>query len=84
VQCGPPDATVVLVLGDTPVASWPLALPGRPDLGVVDELARLQLAARRVGYSIRLRHACPELAELLVLTGLAEVVGAEANTDPPG
>jgi hypothetical protein len=71
------DTTVVIVFGDTPVAKWPLVLKGRPDLGVIDDLARLQLVARRAGCSIRLRGASPELFELLVLAGLAEVVGAE-------
>lgn len=66
---------VVLVLGDSEVASWPLARGGRPDLTVVDELARLQLAARRLGCSIRLGDACIELVELLDLVGLDDVVG---------
>lgn len=49
--------------------------PERPfDLGLVDELARLQLAARRLGCSIKLRHACPELLELLEIVGLSDVV----------
>lgn len=65
---------VVLVRGDTEVTSWPLAQCDRPDLSVVDELARWQLAARRLGCSIRLRDACVELVELLDLLGLGEVV----------
>lgn len=65
---------VVLARGDAEVASWPLAVMGRLDVSVVDELARLQLAARRLGCSIQLRHACAELSELLDLLGLAEVV----------
>jgi hypothetical protein len=77
-----PDTTVVLVFGDIAVASWPLEIRGRPDLRLVDELARLQLAARRVGCGIRLRGTCPELSSLLVLTGLAEVVGVETAADP--
>ncbi len=65
---------VVLVRDGIEVASGALVRRPRPDLGVVDELARLQLAARRVGCSIRLRHACLELWELLELVGLAEVL----------
>jgi hypothetical protein len=69
------DATrVVLVRGDVEVASWPLARDTRPDLSSIDELARLQLAARRVGCSIRLRDACGYLWELLDLAGLTDVV----------
>lgn len=64
---------MVLVCGDVEVASWPLAGLDRPDLAVVNELARLQLAARRVGCSIRLRAACTELCELLDLVGLGEL-----------
>jgi hypothetical protein len=60
--------------GDAELASWPLAEGGRPDLSVVDELARLQLAARRLGCSIRLRNACGHLWDLLDLAGLAHVV----------
>ena len=48
-----------------------------PDLALVGALARLQLAALRLGCSIRLRAPCPELRALLDLVGLAElVVGA--------
>jgi hypothetical protein len=48
-----------------------------PDLGTVDALARLQLAAGRVGRRVRLRHAGGELRELLALLGLDEVVQLE-------
>jgi ABC-type transporter Mla MlaB component len=61
----------------------------RPDLGVafcdcsqvlevdavvVDALARLQLAARRRGCEVRLRHASVELRELVSLMGLKDVL----------
>jgi anti-anti-sigma factor len=45
-----------------------------PDAAAVDALAQMQLTARRLGHRIRLRHVCPVLAELLVLSGLSEVV----------
>src|SRR5918997_2194233 len=70
---------VVLVRGDVELASWPLTSRDRPGLAVVDELARLQLAARRRGCSIRLRDGCVELLELLDLFGLAEVVRSTAD-----
>jgi hypothetical protein len=78
------DARVVLLRGDTEVASWLLAGWDRPDLAVVDELARLQLAARLLGCSIQLRHAYAGLSALLDLVGLGEVllcreVGGEAE-----
>ena len=49
-----------------------------PDLAVVDALARLQLAARRVGCSIGLRNPSAELCALLDLVGLADVVAEVA------
>ena len=44
------------------------------DLEVVDALARLQLAARRAGRSIRLVNPSQELRDLLELAGLLDVV----------
>jgi ABC-type transporter Mla MlaB component len=45
-----------------------------PDAGAVDALARLQLAARRLGHRILLLHASRELQDLLALMGLGEVL----------
>jgi hypothetical protein len=50
------------------------ALPA--DAGSVELLARLALAARRLGRRVRLRGASGELAELLAFAGLAEVLGS--------
>ena len=47
------------------------------DLGTVDRLARLQLAARRSGVEVRLAHVPAELAELITFVGLAEALGLE-------
>ena len=69
--------TVVLTRGDAEVATWPLPSCGRPDMEIVDQLARLQLEAQRLGCSIRLRHVCRELVELLELAGLDDVVVAD-------
>jgi hypothetical protein len=41
-----------------------------PDLGAVDALARLQLAARRLGGRIRLRSAALDLANLIDFVGV--------------
>lgn len=70
------EAVVQVVDGDVVVAAFPLAAVARPDLGVVDRLARLQLAARRLGCSIRLRNPGEELCGLLELAGLDDVVPA--------
>ena len=45
-----------------------------PDGMTVDALARLQLAARRHGCEVRLRHASSELLELLAFMGLRDVL----------
>jgi hypothetical protein len=71
----------ILVIGPRGGEVARLALPGRgsPDLGAVDAVARLALAARRRGFSVRV-DAAPELATVLALAGLdAEVVGLEVT-----
>jgi hypothetical protein len=45
------------------------------DLGTVDRLARLRLAARRSGLELRLTRVPPELEELITFVGLAEALG---------
>ncbi|WP_329293431.1 STAS domain-containing protein [Streptomyces pseudovenezuelae] len=56
---------------------------GPPGLGTVDLLARLQLAARRAGGRIRLRHPDPALPALLDLVGLPfEVEGQIEQGEP--
>ena len=66
----------VLAPGAVEVASWPLEGAGSPDLATVNHLARLQLAARRIGWSIQVCEPCPELAALAELVGLTlEMLG---------
>ena len=45
-----------------------------PDAVTVDALARLQLAAGRLGCTVRLRNASAELRELVALMGLRDVL----------
>ena len=47
------------------------------DAVVVEALAYLQLAARRRGCEVAIRHAAPELVELLEFVGLGDVVPVE-------
>jgi ABC-type transporter Mla MlaB component len=56
----------------------------RPDLALVEAIARLGLVVRRAGGTeLRLRDVPPELRALLDLVGLADVVGlGEATPDP--
>jgi hypothetical protein len=77
---------ILLVCGGVEVIRWPLAPQPRPDLALIDELARLQLMARRLGWHIRLWPVDPHLSELLTLTGLADMVTAESaeRADRPG
>jgi hypothetical protein len=73
---------VVLARGDEELATWPLWWWGRPSLEAVDELARLELVARTLGCSIRLRNACVELCELLEFAGLRDVLLGDAGLPP--
>jgi ABC-type transporter Mla MlaB component len=45
-----------------------------PDAVTVDALARLQLAARRLGCQVRLANASSELRELISYMGLSDVL----------
>jgi hypothetical protein len=71
------DAIAVLAVGGTEVAHWPLAGSTHPDLDVIDGLARLALAARRLGGEIVLRNAGPELLALIDFVGLDDVLCAD-------
>lgn len=51
----------------------------RPDLTLVEAVARLGLVARRSGRTLRLRRVPPELRSLLDLVGLADVVTLEED-----
>ena len=57
----------------------------RPDAVTVDALARLQLAARRTGCTVRLRGASSELCALVEFMGLADVIctGRSVSPAPP-
>jgi hypothetical protein len=48
-----------------------------PDVHTIDALARLQLAARRLGMEVLLRHASRELQELVDFAGLRDVLRVE-------
>ena len=50
-----------------------------PDPVILDALVRLQLAAQRLGTSIRLQNPCHELVDLLVLVGLSDVLPVDCD-----
>jgi len=55
-----------------------------PDAVTVDALARFQLAARRNGCQVRLRHASNELRDLLAFMGLRDVLPELTLRPEPG
>lgn len=63
-----------LDVGDTHEVLCDVGALIEPDVVVIEALARMQLAARHLGGSIRLRHVGDELHELLALIGLSDVV----------
>ena len=71
-----PRALVVLRRDDGEVLLGPVYGSSRCDLGFVDDLLRVQLAARRFGWTIRLRQVRDDLRELLELAGLDGDLGA--------
>lgn len=54
----------------------------KPDLRLIDRLGRLQLAARRLGFELRIVNAEPALVELVDLCGLAGELGVEVQRHP--
>ncbi|MGH9085333.1 MAG: hypothetical protein ACRDYW_07760 [Acidimicrobiales bacterium] len=67
-----PRAVVVLQQGGRDVVLGSVDRPGRCDLGLVDDLLRLQLAAERFGWSLRITRVRADLRELFELVGLAD------------
>lgn len=65
---------------DATLAYHQLGGPGLPDLGAVDDVARLALLARRLGGHIVLSDVSPELCSLLDLAGLRVEVEREAES----
>ncbi len=59
---------------DAEVSLGDIRLLVRCDLALVDALARMQLAAKRLGWSIRLVDVDDELAGFLALVGLTDVL----------
>jgi hypothetical protein len=55
------------------------ALAGRPNVAMIDALARLQLALRPHGLEILLCGAPEELVELIELVGLSDVLPVEPH-----
>jgi ABC-type transporter Mla MlaB component len=83
----PPSRPILIVVRGPVASSGPLACDvariTEPDEVALDALARLQLAAQRLGVSIRLHNAGAALVDLLDLAGLSDVlVVAESGVEP--
>lgn len=72
--------------GGVEIDSWTLPDLQRVGLGEIDDLARMLLAAKRLGLSIRLQDPCPGLLSMLHLVGLNDltVLGIESVGKPEG
>jgi len=76
VRTGDGSTAVVLVVDDeTEIVLWRVNGPIRRDLSLVDALARLQLAARRQGWTIRVDNPCAHMSALLEFLGLRDALG---------
>jgi hypothetical protein len=80
----PPGARITLVSRDGADEVVVARLWGlRPDLDLLDRLARLQVAAARVGIEMRYREPCPTLRAVIELSGLDLVLLGDEE-DPSG
>ncbi len=69
----------IVVAGRTALVCHELGGPGLPDLGAVDEVARLALLAGRLGGRIILSDVSPAMRSLLELAGLGVEVERETE-----
>jgi anti-anti-sigma regulatory factor len=76
-----PATVVVVVDEETELVLGRLDVH-RADGAALDVLARLQLAARRRGWSLRIDDAPPALRELAAFCGLGDVLGLEPPRQP--
>jgi hypothetical protein len=65
-----PRAVVCLVIGDRTIELPHADDPALCDLGLADDLLRLQLQAKRLGLGVRISEVRTELRELFELMGL--------------
>jgi hypothetical protein len=68
------DRVCVLFAAHKPTVAFCDVATVAPDAITLEALARLQLAARRLGCQVRLRHASPALLDLVAFAGLADVL----------
>lgn len=68
------SARAILADAETDLLACDVSALVRPDVGTVDELARLALVARELGGEVVLLGAAAELRELVDLAGLGDVL----------
>jgi hypothetical protein len=71
-----------LAPGGPPTVACDLRGVDDPGLPVVEVLARLAALGRQHRHRLRLEHASPAILELLVLCGLADVLGCDGSSPP--
>ena len=54
----------------------------KPDLALVDEVARLQRAATRYGWRVSVEDASNDFVELVDFAGLTDVISVEVGGEP--
>lgn len=69
-------AVVVLRRHGTELIRWGVPADERPDLDLIDELARVAVAAKRVEATLALHVFCPRLASVIDLVGLRDALDA--------
>lgn len=75
---------IVMIVDGAEVVVWEPPAGVRPNLAVIEHLARLRLTARRRGYELRLRDPCADLVGLITFVGLAEVFGLVESVEVVG
>ncbi len=63
---------MLLVQGDREVELGGVDRVHRCDLGLVDDLLRIKLMAKQLGWAVRIVEVRPDLRELFELVGLAD------------
>jgi hypothetical protein len=71
---------VVMIVDGAEVVVWEPPVGVRPNLDVIEHLARLRLMARRRGYELRLRDPCADMVGLIRFVGLASVFGLDERS----
>ena len=74
------SARAILADAETDLLACDVSGLVRPDVGTVDELARLALVARELGGEVVLLDAAAELRELVDLAGLGDVLPVVARS----